>query len=246
MFDEDAPIATKSQVYVFDEDAPILVKHKEPIEEKTITPSPESTPDAGVVAMPLTNTIVTEKEPAAEEVSASIPTIPAPAPSPAPVPTPTPAPEMATTTITEINSSEEANTTETTDQKTDTRSLIDKLVDKNWKIRNEAYETMRKDMQQCAEICTTQWYMEYAASLIKMTSDSNANSLDSGMETAIAFVASAPDTVSIQYAEVRACRSYYPLYTMLSVIHHAIPYTSYYLLYTILSLIHHRNSTAMQ
>lgn len=80
----------------------------------------------------------------------------------------------------------------------DNRELIERIADKNWKVRVNAYEDLKKkiyDLKSAEPIedgviftSSDELLREYASWLPKMTSDSNANALDIGFDTAITFV----------------------------------------------------------
>ena len=60
----------------------------------------------------------------------------------------------------------------------------------NWKTRSVSYEDLRKAI---AESPTeSQLFSDFAEFLAKMTSDSNASALDSGLETATVFAEHCP------------------------------------------------------
>jgi len=72
---------------------------------------------------------------------------------------------------------------------TDTRPLIERIVDKNWKTRQTAYENLKTVI---SEVDDEALFAEFAPILAKMTGDAHPAALDTGLDTALSFVDLAP------------------------------------------------------
>jgi hypothetical protein len=93
------------------------------------------------------------------------------------------------------------------DIEADKRPLLVRIVDKNWKTRNTAYDELRREIVAVVYGLDTdkhkqeQLWENFSPLLTKMTADTNANALDSGMETATAFIEAAPPSVCAPYID---------------------------------------------
>lgn len=71
----------------------------------------------------------------------------------------------------------------------DTRPLVDRLGDKNWKTRLVAYDDLRKLVRgEGNEEVDANLFSKYLSWLPKMVADSNASALDAGLDSALVFV----------------------------------------------------------
>jgi hypothetical protein len=80
----------------------------------------------------------------------------------------------------------------------DTRPLIERIVDKNWKTRQTAYENLKTVI---SEVDDEALFAEFAPILAKMTSDAHPAALDTGLDTALSFVDLAPVGSTKAFAE---------------------------------------------
>jgi hypothetical protein len=74
----------------------------------------------------------------------------------------------------------------------DNRPLNERIEDKNWKTRQTAYEELKNIVSAGENAVDPSIFSEYQHSIAKMVADSNAGALDTGLDTAIAFVDAAP------------------------------------------------------
>lgn len=81
---------------------------------------------------------------------------------------------------------------------TDTRPLIERIVDKNWKTRQTAYEDLKKVV---TAVDDESMFAEFSSVIPKMTSDVHPSALDAGLDAALSFVDMAPTGTTKQYAE---------------------------------------------
>jgi cytoskeleton-associated protein 5 len=80
--------------------------------------------------------------------------------------------------------------------------LIDRIGDKNWKTRLQVYDDLRKELTLTGDNPNPNpIFADYGPWLSKMTADSNAGALDSGLETAILFVDLAPTNCVCQFQD---------------------------------------------
>ena len=72
----------------------------------------------------------------------------------------------------------------------DTRPLIERIADKQWKARLTAYDDLKKEMS--VETIDPTIFSDFQSFVPKMVADSNAGALDAGLDAALAFVDKAP------------------------------------------------------
>jgi len=80
----------------------------------------------------------------------------------------------------------------------DSRPLIERIVDKNWKTRQTAYEELKKVV---GAVDDEALFAEFSPIIPKMTSDVNPAALDAGLDAALSFVDLAPAGTTKAYAE---------------------------------------------
>ena len=80
----------------------------------------------------------------------------------------------------------------------DNRPLIERIVDKNWKTRQLAYDELKKVV---GAVDDEALFSEFAPVIAKMTSDVNPAALDAGLDAALSFVDVAPAGSTKAYAE---------------------------------------------
>ena len=130
--------------------------------------------------------------------------------------------------------SEFAETGGASEMPLDTRPLPERLVDKNWKTRQQGYDDLRRAVEAGAQqqaqgsdlaaaaaegaadlasvpaavpealAFTAEMFAEFAPFVAKMTSDVHPGALDTGLDTALAFVHAAPACSTRSYAEKAA------------------------------------------
>ena len=78
----------------------------------------------------------------------------------------------------------------------DNRPLLERIVDKNWKTRQIAYDELKREAKAVSSDANNALFGEYASILPKMAGDINAGALDSGLDAALVFVDACPPALS--------------------------------------------------